>query len=59
MGPRRGDPTEEGRIACEEGVPRSDCPYRLDSPEYRAWMEGWDEAEEVKVVGGEEDGEEP
>ncbi len=54
-----GDPYEEGRTACERGVPRANCPYELESAEYLAWIEGWDEAEEVKVVEGEEDGDEP
>ncbi len=55
MEPRNGDPHEEGRIACEKGAPRSDCPYGLDTPDYHAWIEGWDEAEEVKVIEGDED----
>ena len=51
----RSDPHEEGRMACEKGLPRSDCPHGLDTPDYHAWIEGWDEAEEVKVIEGDED----
>ncbi|WP_210526979.1 ribosome modulation factor [Rubellimicrobium arenae] len=50
-----GDSHEEGREACERGVPRADCPYPADSPERQGWIEGWDEAEEVKVVEGIDD----
>jgi ribosome modulation factor len=53
------DPREEGRVACEQGMPRSDCPYSLETHDYHAWIEGWDEAEEAKVVAGEEDEGEP
>ena len=50
-----GDPFEEGKDACERGVPRGDCPYPASSREHEAWIRGWDEAEEVKVVEGEGD----
>lgn len=50
----RGDPYEEGKDACERGVPRGDCPYPADTPEHEAWIEGWDEAEEVKLIEGED-----
>ncbi|TNC74620.1 hypothetical protein [Rubellimicrobium roseum] len=54
-----GDPREEGRIACETGGARGDCPYPAGTPEHEAWAEGWDEAEEMKVISGEEDGAAP
>jgi len=55
MAPQGGEPYEEGRIACEQGLPRSACPYELETAEYHAWIEGWDEAEEVKVIEGDKD----
>ena len=32
----------EGARARSQGRPRDACPYPLDSPERRAWLEGYD-----------------
>lgn len=46
------DPThyhDEGYEACYEGVDKEHNPYPEDSESAKAWLEGWEEADEEDV----------
>ena len=38
---------DQGIDAYCKGLPRVACPYEPDTLEYRDWLCGWDEAEEI------------
>ncbi|GJD67332.1 ribosome modulation factor [Methylobacterium gnaphalii] len=38
----RKDASAEGARARAQGRPKDSCPYPADSPERRAWLEGFD-----------------
>ncbi len=42
--PSLSDPAQEGARARAHGRPKDACPYPVDSPERRAWLEGFDGA---------------
>ncbi|HVG48888.1 MAG TPA: Rmf/CrpP family protein [Rubellimicrobium sp.] len=56
MDPTDTDAYDEGREAFEQGVAREDCPYPAETRDHEGWIEGWDEAQEARIVEG-DDGE--
>ena len=54
MAPTGSDAYDEGRDAFGRGVAREDCPYPTETRDREGWIEGWDEAQDAKVVVGDD-----